>query len=248
MRPGDVFAALGLLSRLPIPVDMDRATQRGANAAWAYPIAGAVIAVLACAVGQIALWIGVPVAFSAGLMLATIIILTGAMHEDGLADTVDGFWGGWTVERRLEIMKDSHIGTYGVIALVLSLGLRWYGLSLLVGADWFWLPLIVIAMLSRSVMVAIMSRLPHARNTGLSHTVGRPSQATALIALILAGLAALFALQLVGAYLIFIALGAAFVCSVIAKAKIGGQTGDVLGATQQITEITLLIAFGAFLT
>ncbi len=63
------------------------------------------------------------------MSLGLLAMMTGAMHEDGLADTVDGFWGGWTVQRRLEIMKDSHIGSYGVIALVLSLGLRWMALS-----------------------------------------------------------------------------------------------------------------------
>ena len=83
----DVPAALGLLSRLPVRVDMDRATARGGRAAWAYPVAGLALALIACAVAQITLMLGLPAPLAAGLALATLVITTGAMHEDGLADT-----------------------------------------------------------------------------------------------------------------------------------------------------------------
>ena len=117
---GDITAALGLLSRLPVRVDTSRATARGAQAAWAYPIAGLILAALACAIAQIALMLGVPAPLTAGLALASLVIMTGAMHEDGLADSTDGLWGGWDKDRRLAIMKDSHIGAYGVIACPIS--------------------------------------------------------------------------------------------------------------------------------
>ena len=103
------------------------------------------------------------------------MITTGAMHEDGLADTVDGLWGGWTRDRRLEIMKDSHIGTYGVLALIVSAGLRWSVLAglLTLGAG----PVVAIAVLSRASMPALMAALPNARGDGLAHKVGAPPPA-----------------------------------------------------------------------
>jgi len=124
IRTGDIPAAIGLLSRLPVPVDTDLATRRGARAAWAYPLAGLVVGALAGLVAQVALWLGLPPSIAALLALAAMIAITGALHEDGLADSADGLWGGWDRARRLEIMKDSRIGTYGVLALGLTLLLR----------------------------------------------------------------------------------------------------------------------------
>lgn len=239
---GDVPAALGLLSRLPVRVDADRATARGAQAAWAYPVAGLILALIACAVGQIALWLGLPAPLTAGIVLATLTIITGAMHEDGLADAADGLWGGWDKDRRLAIMKDSHIGAYGVIALVLGLGLRWHAINTAIQYDMLWPAVIAATMLSRAVMVPLMARLPNARDTGLSHSVGRPSITTARIAEATAIAAALILFQFTGVWLILAALIAAVACAMIAKAKIGGQTGDILGATQQVTEIAVLLS------
>jgi len=115
----DVPAALGLLTRLPVPVDTDHATARAAKAAWAYPLVGLVLALLLAVIGWLAS--GLMPEIRAAILLAAGVIITGALHEDGLADAVDGLWGGWDKARRLEIMKDSHIGAYGVIGLVLSL-------------------------------------------------------------------------------------------------------------------------------
>ncbi len=242
----DVPAALGLLSRLPISVDIDRATARGAQAAWAYPIAGLALAIMAGAVAHLCLLFGLPPTLSAGLTLATLIILTGALHEDGLADTADGLWGGWDKSRRLEIMKDSRIGAYGVIALILGLGLRWQALSLILDAS-IWPALIVAAALSRASMVPLMSTLPNARASGLSHSVGRPTQTTALVAVALAALASLALFQSAGLLLILVTVIIAVICAIISKSKIGGQTGDILGATQQTTEIAVLVTLAAVL-
>ena len=145
-------------------------------------------------------------------------------------------------------MKDSHIGVYGVIAVALGIGLRWQALTLIFAAGLVWPALIVVACLSRAVMVPVMARLPHARSTGLSHAVGRPSQNTALISLGIAALLAVILWQGVGIWLLMLAALATLICAIIAKRKIGGQTGDILGATQQITEITLLLAIAARLS
>ncbi len=113
-------------------MDTVAATARGALAAWAYPLVGVVVGGLGAVTGALALWLGLPAPLAAGLVLLAMIAVTGALHEDGLADTADGFWGGWDRARRLEIMKDSQIGSYGVIALILSLGLRWSALGVLI--------------------------------------------------------------------------------------------------------------------
>ncbi len=240
----DLPAAFGLLTRLPVPVDGAKATARGAAAVWAYPVVGMVIGGVHALALAVLLWLGIPAAITAALVLALGIVLTGAMHEDGLADTADGLWGGWDKARRLAIMKDSHIGTYGVIALALALLLRWLGLVAIAGIGGSALALIVIGGLSRASMVGVMAALPHARDTGLSRSVGRPAPPGAWVAI---GLGA--GLAVVTGYWALIVLAAlvALACAFIARAKIGGQTGDILGAVQQLTEIALLVAIASTL-
>ena len=163
--PSDVVEALALLTRLPVPAGDGT---RGAAAAWAYPLVGVVIGGIAAVAGAIAYWLALPPLLCALLSLATMIVLTGAMHEDGLADTADGLWGGWTREARLEIMKDSHIGTYGVLALILSVAARWGALWLLfeAGVGLACAALIVGAAVSRGAMPALMAYLPQCPRDG----------------------------------------------------------------------------------
>jgi adenosylcobinamide-GDP ribazoletransferase len=246
--PWDIAAALGLLSRLPVRINTDRATARGAASAWAYPLVGLILGSLACAIGQIALWFGLPNSLAAGLTLATLVIITGALHEDGLADTADGLWGGWDKNHRLKIMKDSHTGVYGVLALTLGLGLRWQALILIIDHNVLWPAVLVTAMISRAAMVPIMARLPHAREDGLSRSVGRPTTQTALIACGIAAFACVILLQINGLWLLTAALLVTLTCAAIANAKIEGQTGDILGATQQINEIAMLLTLAACLS
>ena len=236
----DVPAAIGLLSRLPARVDTELATARGAAAAWAYPIVGLIVSVIAVICMTITIAIGLPAGAAALIGVATATIITGAMHEDGLADAADGLWGGWDPVHRLKIMKDTYIGAYGVIAIVLSLLMRWLLLTELIqlGAG---AALIAAAMLSRAAMVGVMTWLPNARTSGLSRAVGRPNYAVMLIA---AGIAIVGAVGIIGSMAIgaIVAVGVVAVgCGSIAKAKIGGQTGDILGAVQQMTEIGVMM-------
>jgi adenosylcobinamide-GDP ribazoletransferase len=237
----DMPAALGLLTRLPIPVNGDTAMARGAAAAWCYPLAGMVVGTIAGLVHALAAGLGLPPPLCAGLAVATLVIVTGALHEDGLADTADGLWGGWTRERRLEIMRDSRIGSYGVVALVLSLGLR-VGAVAAIQPETVWLALIVCGALSRAAMVAIWFVIPPTRRDGLSAGNGQPTLGTALLALGLGG--GLAALTLGGSGLVAGLSGLVAVASigVIARSKLGGQTGDILGAAQQLAEIAALLA------
>ncbi|MEM8593143.1 MAG: adenosylcobinamide-GDP ribazoletransferase [Pseudomonadota bacterium] len=240
----DVPAALGFLSRLPIAVNGEWAAARGARIVWAYPIAGAVLgAFVVTLAALLALWL--PSSMAAAFALAGYVALTGALHEDGLADTADGLWGGWTRERRLQIMKDSRIGAYGVIALTLSLLLRWLGFTVLVEGQAWW-ALAAIPAATRAAMAPLMA-LPQARPGGVSAQVGRPLNAAIGISVTL-GLIALAPLGTPAiALLISIAVGASAM-ALIASAKIRGQTGDILGATQQICEILALSVAVALLT
>ncbi|MGM0662102.1 MAG: adenosylcobinamide-GDP ribazoletransferase [Pseudomonadota bacterium] len=241
MRARDVAQAVSLLSRLPL---RGTAHDRGARAAWAYPVAGMVVGVLAASGGALAQGLGLPAPLAALVALGLLVICTGALHEDGLADSADGLWGGWSRERRLEIMKDSHIGTYGVIALVLSLGARWAALWLLFtqGPATAAAAIVASAGLSRAVMPCVMAALRHARATGLSHSQGRPSPRTAALGLGIAGATTLLLTGGAGIWAVIWALIAASLVARIAQVKIGGQTGDILGATQQITEIAVLFS------
>lgn len=206
-------------------------------AAWAYPFVGVVVAGLAMGVGWLGVMAGLPDLTNGLLIVAVLAITTGAMHEDGLADSADGLWGGWNIERRLDIMKDSRIGAYGVLALIISLGLR-AGLYGAVLVDHLW-AIIAIAALSRAAMVGVMWALPHARQGGLSVQVGRVKWQTVLItAAVVGGICAALNVWLIVPFVVLSML----VCMGIAHAKIKGQTGDILGATQQVAEISALLA------
>jgi adenosylcobinamide-GDP ribazoletransferase len=245
LHPGDLGAAVTLLTRLPWPLPAAHA--RGARAAWAWPLAGALVALLAWGAGALLLWAGLPPAIAAGGALAAAIVVTGALHEDGLADCADGFWGGATRERRLEILRDSRIGSYGVVALVLVIGMRWIALAALFDAGGALAALIAVAMVSRGAMAGVMAALPFAREDGLAVHVGRPSRATAGTAGIVALVGTVLAVGFPGLAVAVLGALAAGALALLAHAKVGGQTGDVLGAAQQAAELVALLACVALL-
>ncbi|MEM7641825.1 MAG: adenosylcobinamide-GDP ribazoletransferase, partial [Pseudomonadota bacterium] len=179
------------------------------------------------------------------LALATSIAVTGALHEDGLADLADGFWGGFDKDRRLAIMRDSRIGTYGVIALALSLLVRWALIGAALEAGHLIWVMVATGAVSRAPMAVLMRWLPPARPDGLSKGAGTPPPATAWAGLAIAALTLLphgpGPAILAGGLVAAAALG----LGCLARAKIGGQTGDVLGACQQVAEIAALAALTA---
>jgi len=247
-RLSDIPLALGLLTRLPVSNDPETAQQRGSNAAWAWPLAGLATGLIAGLAGWVATGLGASAGVSGGLVLVVLVMLSGAMHEDGLADTADGLWGGHDKMRRLEIMKDSRIGAYGVIALALSLILRWSALSSLIAAGWLFAPLIAAGMLSRAPMAVLMAGLPNARGHGLSQSVGAPGRRTAALGV---GVAFIAGFLLTGLSVVLAAFWitlAVIGVAAVAKAKIGGQTGDILGAAQQVGDIAALATFAALIS
>ena len=246
----DLRTALAFLTRLPLAEDREywQEGQLGA-AAWAFPIAGAMVGVCAAVVYVLALAAGLPELAGALLALGAQILLTGALHEDALADVADGFGGGDDPESKMEIMRDSRVGAYGVIAIMLSIGLRAVALAAIVKLGDAFAALIACAMLSRAAMGMVMAVLPLAREDGLAAWSGSPNRSVALAGAGIAAGVALGSLGLVaGAIAIVAAAAAAALLAVLAARQIGGKTGDVLGAAQQVAEIAALLALAALLS
>ncbi len=247
----DVAAFLRFYSRLPIG-DGAQARLDFARMAPALPIAGAVIGATGAAALLVARICHFPPLVCALVAVAVLVLATGALHEDGLADIADGFGGGATRESKLAIMRDSRVGTYGALALCFSILLRVAALASIAerSVALAALALVFVAALSRVAGLAPIMRLPPARAEGLGATVSAPSReiwfrawfaaATFGLAPWLAGAgASQIAVAIIAAF------GAAAFIANFAKRQIGGYTGDVLGAAQQLAEIAALAALSA---
>jgi adenosylcobinamide-GDP ribazoletransferase len=218
-----------------------------AESAWAFPLVGLIVGAIGGIAYAIALALDLPPLAGGLIALAATMLTTGALHEDGLADTADGFGGGATRERKLEIMRDSRIGSFGVIALVLSIGLRAAAIAD-IGTRWHVVGALIAAhALGRGVLPAALRQLQPARGDGLGASVGRPEQNAALIAL---GIAVLLAIVGSGIRAGLVAAIAAALVAIfigwLAQRQIGGQTGDVLGAIEQGAETAALLAIAAW--
>ena len=186
---------------------------------------------------------------SATLAVASLTLITGGLHEDGLADTFDSF-GGATRERRLEIMRDSRIGSFGASALILCFALRIGALAAIADhgdALQASLAVLIAASLSRTASLMPLSFLAPARADGAAHAVGRPSREAFWIAAALAAACALI-IGLVAKYptsaitlMTALALAAGWGMTRFSARHLGGHTGDIAGATQQLAEIAALI-------
>lgn len=239
-RLAEVQSAVMLLTRLPAGRLPDPPPVL-ADAAWAYPLAGAVAALPAALVFWIAQ--GLPPLMAALLALAAGALATGGLHEDGLSDVADGFGGGATPERKLEIMKDSRIGSYGALALVLSVGLRATGLAAAPGACTGALALIGLGAASRAGLPLVMRLLPAARQGGLGARAGGVSANAAGVALAIGAVLALVTGHGFAVLLAMALAGTAF--TLFTRRQVGGYTGDTLGASQQIAEMAGWVALAA---
>src|SRR5208283_4375832 len=212
--------------------------------AWAAPVAGAVVGLVGAVALAAAEALGLPPFVAAALAVAALVAATGALHEDGLADVADGFGGGATREKKLEIMRDSRLGSYGALALALALMLRVAPLAALTerGLGLAIFALVCAGAVSRTAGLLPLLLSAPARRDGAGAAVPRPTGEATRLALILAGAASaplLFAglsvSQVLGAEIA--AALAAFAVTRLAERQIGGYTGDVLGAAQQAAEI-----------
>jgi len=244
------FIALQFLTRVPVPRWVGFQPDWLNQSARHFPAVGLCVGAVAAAV----LWLGQAVwtpAVAVGLSMAGTLLLTGGFHEDGFADTCDGLGGNVSRERALEIMKDSRIGAYGAMGLVLMLGLKATALTALPVMSA--LPALLFAhTASRSAAVGLIRWLPyagdveHAKAKPLAQRVSGIGVAVA-IAWPLAVASALWAwMPPLGPALAvssgLVLLGAALWASVL-KRRLGGTTGDTLGAAQQITELLALLGW-----
>ncbi len=243
----DLEIALAFLTRLPVrpggPVglgDLARVVH------W-FPIVGVLVGATGGAVFTLAHYLHLPSWPAAILALSAMLLLTGALHEDGLADTADALGALPDCVRALEVMRDSRIGSFGTLALILVVGGR---LGALAG---FWEPLraigalVAAAAFSRALLPAVMWLQPSARAEGLAAAAGRPPARRVLIGLALGAATALLVLptgQVLGAMLVA-ALAAALTAQALGRA-FGGCTGDTLGAVQQVGELAFLFALVAW--
>ena len=239
-NPLDIAYCLAFFTRLPLP-HLDFGGRSLAQAIWAAPIVGLVVAIIAFAAYALAVFFGVPDGPAAALALMAAMLATGCLHEDGLSDVADGFGGGATRQRKLEIMHDSRIGSYGTAALLVSLLLRWSALAALAGPAEVLAALVAAHCAARAPMAVLLHALPPARADGLSASIGTVSLQTALLGAAI-GSISLLCLGLSAALVAFILLGVLlFGFGMLCRRQIGGHTGDTAGALQQLGEIVVLL-------
>ena len=244
----DIYVSIVFLTRFPAPSWPAAAERPLANAMWAFPVAGILVATLGGAVYILCDLLELPVTISALFATVALIVATGGLHEDGLADLADGIWGGPDPEKRLAIMSDSRIGAYGAIALIVSAAGRAAAIAaigdpaLVLGA------LVAACAVSRGMMPLVMAFSQPAKADGLAAGAGTPTASgwggALLIAVIVTMLAA-------PADWLGCLIGAAFGAALIgwfAQRNLGGYTGDVLGASQQVAELFALAVIASAVT
>jgi adenosylcobinamide-GDP ribazoletransferase len=231
-RLAEAQLALMMLTRLPAG-RLQVAPALGASV-WAFPLVGGLVGAGSAVVLLVAEALGVAPALAAGLALAAGVLVTGGLHEDGLADCADGFGGGRTRARKLEIMRDSRIGSYGALALVLAFGFRWQALALVAAQGHAAMALIVLGLSSRAGLGLALHLMPAARADGMGKSAAGVSGAAAGVAVAFG----VVALLVLGAPAAILWIGLAqFGFGWLAWRQIGGQTGDVLGALVVLGEI-----------
>ncbi len=236
-----LLAAAVLLTRLPLArlVPSDRWPDSAA-CVWAYPVVGAVVGLLAGLLHALLVLLRLPEPLPALWTVAGTLLLTGALHEDGLADAADAL-GARTLDDRLRVMRDSRIGPFGAAALLLALGVRVAAVAALHAPVAALLGLVAAAALARAAMLPVLLLLPPARPDGLAAAL-RPRGGVIAAGLALA-LVPLLALPTRTAVAALVAAGAASLLVVrLARRGLGGHTGDVLGAAAQLAECAALTA------
>lgn len=239
---GDVRAAFGFLTRIPVG-RVDRSADGLGGAAAYFPLVGLVVG----GIGLAAWWtadtaLG-PLAGAVVAVLATVVV-TGAIHEDGLADTADGLWGGATPQRRLEIMRDSRLGTYGALVLAGDLLLR---IAILTPHGLADVARILLAghVIGRAAPLVLAASLPPARPDGQGVRLARPQAVDAVVA----GVTVVVVVVATAGWWAPAVLAAAAVpvlaLRLAARRRIGGVTGDIMGAGVLLTNLAVAAMIAA---
>ncbi|MCY4474241.1 MAG: adenosylcobinamide-GDP ribazoletransferase [Chloroflexi bacterium] len=241
-----LLLSLHFLTRIPTPFEIDYTPERLSSASRYYPIVGAIIgsvAALAFFLASLAL----PTIVAVLIATAATALITGAFHEDGLADTFDGISGAYDRARSLEIMTDSRIGTFGALALIIVISTKVAALSSLADTTTIITALIAAHILSRTSTVIVMATSRYAKPEGIA---GPQDQTLSPINTIIATFTALVAIAVIALVLTpttaLLATAGAITGHILIRLyfqpKLKGHTGDTLGATQQITELAIYIA------
>ncbi|MBI3451238.1 MAG: adenosylcobinamide-GDP ribazoletransferase [Rhodospirillales bacterium] len=240
----EIRIATAFLTRFGIHLKPEEAERPLASAIRAFPLVGVGVGLAGGIAYALADFAGMASSVSALLAIAAMALVTGGLHEDGLADTADGLGGGADPEARLAIMRDSRIGTFGVLALIFSISLRVSALSYAGWTGEAVLAIVAAAAGSRACLPAVMYLVPPARRDGLSWAAGAPDQRRVVDAGLLGVIIVVLCIGAIGGVVAILA--AAIVTALIASHahhRLGGQTGDVIGAVQQGAEIAILLAF-----
>jgi adenosylcobinamide-GDP ribazoletransferase len=252
----DARICLIFFTRLPISWPEDLPRERITRAFQAAPIVGLATGLIGALVYALAFWaFGGSVHICATLAVAAQILSTGAFHEDGFADFFDGVGGGQTSEKRLEIMRDSRIGTFGSVALLLAVILKIFLIAEIAQIWQAGLALIISGTLARVALVQFMAMVKPAAENGVSADVGQPTTfettTATIIGAVVSGISVVLAFQL---GFIMPAIGAvagaalgAIVIAAVSKKHLGGQTGDALGASAVAAELGALAGIVIFL-
>ena len=245
LREWQIFLlAVGFLTRIPVPADPDFSDEKLNGASRYFPVVGALVAAISALSFMLASALFDNVFLAVLLSMVASILVTGAFHEDGFADSCDGFGGGWRPDDVLRIMKDSRIGSYGSVGLIMVLGLKASALfampsTLALLSALFWAHIV-----SRWLSVSFLLDLDYVRGDGKSKPL---ATAMPLSHWLLAGLPILALLifsDLPALLPMFLALLIfRFGYAAYLRRRIGGYTGDALGTAQQIAEIVVYLAF-----
>ena len=243
--------AVHFLTRIPTPFDVDYSPQRLLDASRYYPLVGAIVGTVA-ATAYYVTDLALPTTIAVIIATAATALLTGAFHEDGLADTFDGISGGHDRNRALEIMHDSRIGTFGALALILVITLKIAALSSLSDTTTIIIALIAAHIISRTSIVIVQATSTYARETGIAGPQDQPFKPINTIIATLTALITIAALALIlSPTAALLATAGAITGHILIRLyfqpKLKGHTGDTLGATQQITELATYIALAATL-
>jgi adenosylcobinamide-GDP ribazoletransferase len=243
---GDLLAALSLLTRLPVR----RHAAPRPRGIWAYPVVGLLVGGVSGLAFALARSAGVPPVAASLWAVAASMLLTGALHEDGLADTADGLGGGRDRAQKLAIMRDSRIGSFGALALVISVMLRSSALAEIdvatPGSAGAAAALTVAATLGRAAMIVPLATLPAAREDGMAAAISAPPAIALVGGFAVACCASLIFAELRAAVSALCAVAlTALAMTAVARRSIGGHTGDVLGATEQASECVVLSVLAA---
>ena len=241
-----LFAALKFLSILPVPSAWTGQGQELSDSVKFFPVVGLIIGVIIAGCSWL-LGLVVPQMVVAAMAVILLAVITRGLHLDGLADTADGFWSVSDRQRTLEIMKDSYIGAMGVIAIACILLLKFACLSAM-GSDVIWRGIFLMVLISRCMMTLPISLLPYARKEGgLGKLFYETRSAfSALWAILFVLAAGWFIAGLAGIAAVVASVLVTMVFGYYCKWKIGGVTGDTIGATCEITEVVTALVMCAW--